>query len=129
MTTTLILDIGQKVILEDFPLSTYIAELLGSSPVSACHTAVAHIDFQHNKAVKYYWAKPEMRPWGQTLPSQCPKCLSLRPWGDMKTMGNTYHFRCKQVSQDGQRCNMVVSFAPPDEYERLGRDWISVKWM
>jgi hypothetical protein len=77
MTTTLILDIGQKVILEDFLLMTFISELLSTSAVSACHTAVAYINFQQNRVVKYYWAKLDIRPWGHPLPDQCPRCLSL----------------------------------------------------
>jgi hypothetical protein len=119
MTMMLILEIGQKVILEDFPLMTFISELLGTSAISAHHTAVAHINFQQNKVVKYYWAKPEIRPWEHPLPAQCPQCLSLRPWDDVKTIGNKLTFRCKGVNSSGECCSAIASFLPPSEYEHL----------
>src|SRR5262245_11256251 len=130
MTATLILDIRQKVILEKFPLMTFIAELLGTSAVSARHTAVALIDFQKKKAVTYNSAKPPIRPWGNTLPAQCPSCFSLRSWEDMRTSGNQLSFKCKGVDSHGKRCGNIVSFSPPDKYERLpGQEWISVQWL
>ena len=130
LTTTLFIDIGQKVILEAFPLNTFIGELLGTSPVAARHTAVAHINFQNDEAVLYYWAHPDMRPWGEVLPAQCPKCLSLRPWGDRKTSGSTYSFNCNGVDVKGQHCGNVLKIDPPASYKKVpGQQWISVKWV
>lgn len=130
LTTTLLIDIGQKVILEDFSLTTFLGEILGTSPVAARHTAVAHINFQSDEAVLYYWAHPDMRPWGEHLPAQCPQCLSIRPWGSRKTVGPTYIFKCEGVNVEGQKCGNILHIAPPVSYKHVpGQQWISVKWV
>lgn len=56
--------------------------------------------------IRYAWTEPVVRPWGQTLPYQCPKCMSPFPWDRGTTNEKTKDivFRCKGYTAKKRRC-------------------------
>lgn len=60
--------------------------------------------------VRFAWTESVVRPWGQTLPYQCPACFSVFAWDNGKTKPETgdITFRCKGFNAKGRKCQKTL---------------------
>jgi hypothetical protein len=56
------------------------------------HTGILH--FTPQCVMQYEWAHKEYKPWGYTLPLQCPQCGILNPWS-LAYLNDGYAVECK----------------------------------
>src|ERR1019366_1760206 len=107
---------SQATILENMDASSFVDNLILSAPPVARHTSMIHLKNISNKnsleqglvGMKYDWAQPSVRPWGKPLRTQCPQCLSLRPWDRVKVTSDTVlTFTCKGRYTNGSNCGYI----------------------
>jgi hypothetical protein len=140
LLSSLCVDMVHRVFVEGFDVTAYIGKLLGSAPVVARHTAIIHVRRSSNTILgtRYTWANADLRPWGNTLPQQCPKCHAFKPWSKKKqglgAVANCFTFRCKGKKYDTVKramvdCTELLVFNPPLNYQKIAdSDWIAFQW-
>lgn len=105
LTTSFVNAYVERVLVEGFEVQDIIQDLLIVSPRLAMHAAIIHIhvtngfrrrlptiveytqgltrtpDAKHSMVVSTYtFSHENLRPFGNTLPYQCPKCKCVRTW-------------------------------------------------
>jgi hypothetical protein len=142
LLSSLLIDLVHRTFIEGYDITTYIGKILRSAPVVARHTAIIHIQRSSKtgnvKGLKYIWANPDMRPFGNVLPFQCPECFAFRPWSKKKQgLGNrinAYYFVCQGEWYDKKErkivyCKHMMVFEPETPVNRVAdSDWISMDW-
>lgn len=80
LTSNLIVGVVERTFIEGYPIQMAMPEALGESSRLGYHSSVylltlAHTDTTLQLTVtKYTWSHRDIRPWGNSLPSQCPQC-------------------------------------------------------
>jgi hypothetical protein len=63
---------------------THLDSAIYEHQVLGAHTDVIYFEYSSQKqstaVTKYIWSHPGLRPYGQTLETQCPDCNGLRTW-------------------------------------------------
>jgi hypothetical protein len=133
LLSSMFLDMSFRVIIQGFNVNGFIGELLGTSPIVGRHTSIIHLSKTPNGLIgsKYVWAHPDMVPWGNVLPVQCPRCFSYRSFGQ-RLMGvgaaTSMSFSCNGLFK-GQTCGKVITFPKPLQVKNLPKsDWIALPW-
>jgi hypothetical protein len=142
LLSSLLIEIVHRTFIEGYDITTYIGRILRSAPVVARHTAIVHIrrllktgDIESSK---YVWANPDLRPHGNVLPLQCPKCFTFRPWAKRKQglgeQAGAYRFLCRGRWYDKKRkaivyCDNVAVYQAQKPYTCVpDSDWYSLPW-
>ena len=137
LLSTFLIDMAQKIIVENIDLKHVVKHLLEASPIAARHTSIIHLTYLKKclTGQKYVWAQKSMQPWGQPLPSQCNQCSSFRSWGQRKKEkdGLTAVFQCMGRDMNGYPCDNTVTFYRPENLKDSKKDggsgdWISIPW-
>lgn len=132
LTSTLLLNLAQRVFIEGFPLKRVKSDILPASPIAGRHTNIIHLVLsdQQPLAVRYKWCQESVRPWGNDLPVQCERCCCTRPWSDVVKRQTTLTFTCMGIKIDGTSCTHSISFSPPAKYKKIpGTSWIEIPLM
>jgi hypothetical protein len=135
LLSTFLVDMAQRVIVENFDASRFVDGLLDSAPIVGRHTSIVHLS-KTEKGVagqKYVWSNEHVRPWGHVLPAQCPKCFSHLPWGKKvvaRSKGNnTICFTCMGRKANSSHCGNVVVYEKPENIVRIsGAGWLTFRW-
>ena len=127
----MMIDMAERVIVENYDISIFMTSLLNSSPIAGRHTSIIHLRTTENgmEGKKHIWAQPTVTPWGQPLPSQCPSCFAFCTWGKKIAGDNgTIGYTCKAKRPNGDLCNKAMSFPKPDKVLQAKSDWITFDW-
>ena len=133
LLSSFMVDVAQRVIVENFDIDKFLTGILDSAPAVARHTPVVHIKKTDSgvESSKYVWTNKFLQPWGQTLPSQCPACFSFRPWPSKGSTKNNASivFKCAGMKSDNTACEKELRFPKP-EYKSVspGGMWLSFNW-
>lgn len=94
----------------------------------ARHTNIVHIRHDANTStfvsLIYIFTHPKWRPWGNRLPTACPKCSSPHSWSDVIKQGSTYSFTCRNGA-----CPGLCSFTRPEGYETFTIEVNGGRWI
>jgi len=92
--TALLKKVTEKLFVECYSLLRCLPELLKEEVGLGCHTDV--LLFTPTFGIKFFWTSTDRRPFGQTIPSQCPGCWSLK-WPRVSLSSNnlTYRLTCR----------------------------------
>ncbi|KAH7919746.1 hypothetical protein BV22DRAFT_1133620 [Leucogyrophana mollusca] len=98
----------QRVVVEGAQPLKIIAKLLAASSRLNLHSDVLHISpatssLHHAEVHRYVWSHKTIRPWGSSLPVQCPKCKCLKSWSSPTRQDNAYIFTCASGVGECQR--------------------------
>lgn len=80
-------------------------KVLGDSQSTGRHTPI--YTFLNGTVTAYTWANPVIRPFGISLPFQCPYCHAWWTWNEGKAEKNGTRFTCKGKSVDGEQCRQT----------------------
>jgi len=92
--TALLKKVTEKLFVECYSLVRCLPELLQEEVGLGCHTDV--LLFTPTFGIKFFWASMDRRPFGHTIPSQCPGCHALK-WPKVSLPSNllSYHLTCR----------------------------------
>ena len=141
LLSSFLIDMAQVTILENMDASLFVESLSRSSPLVTRHTSLIHIKQRKNangiaiggvEGMKHDWTHPTVRPWGEPLLAQCPKCFSLRAWEPVADSGSDdLWFRCKGANLHRSHCGHLLRVEkPPGQVDlTYGRStWMSRPW-
>ncbi|KIK80061.1 hypothetical protein PAXRUDRAFT_65312, partial [Paxillus rubicundulus Ve08.2h10] len=94
--------------------------------MTPCPTSLATQQVIHT--TKYVWSHRNHRPWGETLPLQCPQCGALKMWSPARYVSGTYIFHCRHprcgrdaVTGAFVKKAVTYKFKKPDNVEVLSK--------
>jgi hypothetical protein len=123
-----LLEFMQHVYVEKFEVSTCLSRILPATSRICRHTDIAQIcrakDGDQFQVLQYTWAHDKFRPWGNSLPVQCPNCGTLRSWIFAEGENQTRLFACKSPS-----CSKKLVFRRPEQVEWFGGEVTGGRWM
>jgi hypothetical protein len=126
LAATFILGYAQHAWIEEFSCDACLRWLLPSEEFISCHTDILLFFREVGGVVrgrKYIWTHPELNPWGNKLPIQCPRCLSIRPWAPGQS-GSILLFYCKNM-----KCSQKLEFQKPKHTEFLSAHVFRGRWL
>jgi hypothetical protein len=118
---------AHRVIVEGYPVSTFLGNRLAVANIAAKHTTIVHLRRtpMSLEGKMYVWAQPSMRPWGEMPAQHCPVCRSFRPWAKRETLPGVAKFRCKKMKADGSKCHGSREYRRPEGFTAVSNtDWI-----
>ncbi|KAG2128476.1 hypothetical protein BD769DRAFT_1667596 [Suillus cothurnatus] len=113
-TCHLALAYAELVLIERFNIREAFPEILAQSYRLGMHTSIILMTrFKHNGAAalectRYAWAHTASRPWGFTLPVQCPQCGCVGQWNSTYSSG-MYIVECSYTGCGRSRDNETTS--------------------
>jgi hypothetical protein len=92
------------------------------------HTHIAWFR-PHIEPIRFAWVERVVRPWGQSLPYQCPACKSIFAWHKGKTEPTgAINFHCNGQDSLGANCNNTVLVSNELKLEATEKGHMG-KWM
>jgi hypothetical protein len=89
----------------DIGLSLLDDEQLGAHSDLLCFESKKHSSSITNTMSRYVWSHPGLKPFGNTLPIQCPSCKGLRTWVVLKKTPDIVVLKCS-----GAGCSRRLDF-------------------
>lgn len=126
-TCHLVTACAELAVIERFPLREAFPEILGQSYRLGMHTDIILMTRDEDngaqalQCTRYSWAHATARPWGFTLPFQCPQCGCISEWKNTYDSG-TYIFECsyRSCGRGRGRANpQRFTFKRPEGAKRL----------
>lgn len=114
---------------KDVGLSVRDNELLGPHSDLVCFECKKENGSVIATVTRYFWSHPGLQPYGNSLPTQCPRCHGLRTWGVAEKTENKILLKCKAG------CGKTLDFSRPSgakfvsgRYEDDGRrgQWLKI---
>ena len=126
LTIGFILAHAQQVLIERFNFIASMRKILPTTAAICRHTDIVHIcphsEGKH-KGTRYVWVHLKIRPWGQELPIQCPKCACIRTWLSTREALDGGIFAC-------EHCGHRLTFSAPQQANNwLGGAVFGGRWL
>lgn len=123
LAATFLLNFFQHIIIDGRTFDSSIALLLNASPLSR-HSGIVcfwtHDSVVNNCTLR--WTHSRTRPWGKSVPYQCPSCRCIQAWdqkGRGAELGRDVTMSCSYKEGDEQ-CPASLTFQKPsDSYKAL----------
>lgn len=82
LTAPFILDYALQVLVQGFSIRRTFEESLPAFSKLGHHTDVVLLDWKEgeSRGTRFVFTHKVIRPWGKSLPVQCPSCFAVRAW-------------------------------------------------
>ena len=123
LAATFLLNFFQHIIIYGRTFDSSTALLLNASPLS-CHTGIMRF-WTRNSVVNnctLRWTHFRTRPWGESVPYQCPSCRCIQAWdqkGRGAELGRDVTMTCSYKDRDEQCPGRLTFPKPSDSYKAL----------
>jgi hypothetical protein len=118
--TTFLLNFFQHIIIEGRAFESSAGQLLNTSSL-ARHTGIVRFWTRGLTVMDctLRWSHSRARPWGKSVPFQCPYCYCIQAWdqsgrGASSELGRDVTMRCLYKGKEGQ-CLQCLTFLKPSQ--------------
>lgn len=70
------------------------------------------------RTVKYIWAHPSRRPFGEASPHSCPKCLTYKAWGAPTSVIMRSKTHAQSITLTCKHCGLEQVYLCKESFEK-----------